>query len=387
MKKILHTGDVHLDSPFASLGYEGGVKARAELLGTFRKMMEYAHDKCADAVLISGDLFDCTYVSADTADGVVDALACAGCPVVIAPGNHDPYTASSFYCSGRLPDNVYVFSEEKMQTFDFDDIGISVSGYAFTSDRLEHNPVCDFEIPESAQNNIRILCAHAELNKPLSKYAPLTTGNIARCGFSYAALGHIHNAPQGIRAGSCLVSYCGFPSGRSFDENGFGGAMWVSIDDDGTACAEKIVFSEHRYLTCKCDISGAENNAQISDEIKKLISDNALGGETYLRVMLCGTVGLSTSPNCVALAKDCRSTLAGLRVEDSTFVIPDAESLEKDFTVRGELYRVLLPKLSGDDPDERRQAAQALRIGLFALDDRNPLVLLESNDENTGEGL
>ena len=214
----------------------------------------------------------------------------------------------------------------------------------------------------SLRKTTYVFCAHTRNLTSRSQNTHLSPRAISRVAVSHTPRSDIYTTPHKAFAPEAVL------------------CLTADSPRDGA-------FSEHRYLTCKCDISGAENNAQISDEIKKLISDNTLGGETYLRVMLCGTVGLSTSPNCVALAKECRSTLAGLRVEDSTFVIPDAESLEKDFTVRGELYRVLLPKLSGDDPDERRQAAQALRIGLFALDDRNPLVLLESNDENTGEGL
>ena len=39
-------------------------------------------------------------------------------------------------------------------------------------------------------------------------------------------------------------------------------------------------------------------------------------------------------------------------------------------SVKGELYRTLLPELTSSDPDRRSIAAEALRIGLLALDGR-----------------
>jgi hypothetical protein len=39
-------------------------------------------------------------------------------------------------------------------------------------------------------------------------------------------------------------------------------------------------------------------------------------------------------------------------------------------TIKGELYRTLLPRLSSPDEEERKIAADALRIGLLALDGR-----------------
>ena len=46
-------------------------------------------------------------------------------------------------------------------------------------------------------------------------------------------------------------------------------------------------------------------------------------------------------------------------------------SLEQDSTLRGEIYRALLPKLKSDDPEERRVAAVALKVALLAVDGRD----------------
>ena len=63
MPKILHIGDIHLDSPFSLFDVEKSQARRQELRGTFTSIMMYAKLKNADIVLICGDLFDSEFVT------------------------------------------------------------------------------------------------------------------------------------------------------------------------------------------------------------------------------------------------------------------------------------------------------------------------------------
>ena len=63
--------------------------------------------------------------------------------------------------------------------------------------------------------------------------------------------------------------------------------------------------------------------------------------------------------------------LALLQIEDNTLPIFAAEYLENDISLRGALYRQLLPKMRSDDENERKVAAEALRIGLCALEGKS----------------
>ena len=57
-----------------------------------------------------------------------------------------------------------------------------------------------------------------------------------------------------------------------------------------------------------------------------------------------------------------------VEIRNSTTPTYDAEYLSSDMSLKGELYRYLLPALTDGTPDEREIASQALRIGLSALD-------------------
>ncbi|MEG1442313.1 MAG: metallophosphoesterase, partial [Oscillospiraceae bacterium] len=65
MPRIIHTGDIHFDTPFTSrLNRKDAELRRSEIKATFGKIISKAND--ADLLLIAGDLFDGGTVSADT---------------------------------------------------------------------------------------------------------------------------------------------------------------------------------------------------------------------------------------------------------------------------------------------------------------------------------
>ncbi len=367
MIKIFHTADLHLDSPFSSLTPLESDERRAGLRKTFRRMMEYAAREAVDLVLIPGDLFDCYFISRDTTDMLRDCLSAVNCPVIISPGNHDPYTPGSIYASGKLPDNVYIFKTETPSNFDFPSLGVCVYGSAFTRDRYENSVLASiYSLPE---NRINILCQHGDTSSLLSQKAPLSPRDIAYKGFTYAALGHIHVPPEPVVIGGTTVAYPGCPEGRSFDEPGFGGALLVTIDGSKTTL-EKIRFSDRRYMVENLDITGADNDSAVSEKIKELIASRGYGSETALRINLVGEVGLNYRPDTAALAQSLSGDLILLEIRERTLPCFDAAYLESDLSLRGAFYRMLAEKMHTGDEYSRRVAAEALRAGLAALDGR-----------------
>lgn len=368
--KILHIADLHLDSAFSGLGVEESARRRAELRACFADTMRLAAERGVSLVLIAGDLFDTPFCSVETRRAVFDAIRTVGCPVVIAPGNHDHYTKNGTYADKALPENAYIFTSNAPSAFDFDDLGVSVVGYAFTSDRYEDDPLAA-PLPLSREN-VNILCAHAELGARLSKYAPISPNAIARAGFVYAALGHVHVAPEPMVAGATTIAYSGFMQGRSFDEPSAGGAYIVDLDIHTREISlERICTSRLRYEIERLDITSAEREDDVIAAISRLIGDRGYGADTALRVILCGSV-----PSYLTLRTDSLERALGnvglalLQIRDLTVANFDLASLADDATIRGELYRTLLPSLDSEDADERVRASLALRFALAALDKR-----------------
>lgn len=370
MIKIFHTGDIHLDSPFRRMTHSERVAARRHQREIFEKMMRYVKENGFDIVLISGDLFDSPTPSPEAEECAVKALSSLSCPVIISPGNHDPYLRTPAYFKQKLPENVYVFSSDEPQIFEFEELGLQVCGYAFTSSNIyEKNPLEGFELP--AFEGVSLLCAHAELDTPLSRFAPLSKKDIARRGFAYAALGHIHKADSILREGESVIAYCGCPEGRAFDEEDYGGAIAVAVEDGRVASAERIIFAERRYLCRELDISGISDDASLLERVREYISAEGFDQNTALRLTLTGEVDMSFTPDKSLVLSGISKALMLVEIEDNTFPRIDTRALESDPTLRGAVYKNLLPELESADPKTRKIAAQALKAALFAIDRRD----------------
>lgn len=379
MIKIFHTADLHLDSPFSSLPPSLSEQRREELRQIYLDMMKYAAEQKADLVLIPGDLFDNSYVTRDTADLLHRGFSQVGCPVVICPGNHDPFTPDSIYARESFPDNVYIFSDETPSRFDFPDLGVTVWGAAFLRPLMENTPLV--KIPKLDPDRINILCQHGDTRNLLSKTCPINVRDIAYRGFTYAALGHVHIPDEPALIDNSTVAYSGCPTGRSFDEPGWGGALMVTIHDDRTVTWEKVRFAAKRYMVERLDVSGISDHTEVISRLSKLIRDKQYGKETSLRVILEGEIPPSVSLPITTLTRACQSETAHIELHDRTLPILDTSYLENDMTLRGAFYRELLPLLSQGSERERAVAAEALRAGLAAIDNR--VIFSDTAPDNT----
>lgn len=358
MLRILHTGDVHLDSPFSGLDPSFAEVRRNELRAAFTSMLHYARCEKVDMILIAGDLFDAEFVTRETLALIKREFETIKCPIIISPGNHDSVTESGVWRRGVFPDNTYIFTGDTLEYFDFPDLGVRVWGWAFTSRTMEVSPLAGNKADGGFVN---LLCAHGDLSSPRSLSCPLTLRELEAFGADYAALGHIHNPKEYTDR----VAYCGCLEGRAFDETGVKGALDVTIDG-GRIVKKKVRFSKRRYECAELDVYGADSNTDIAERISKFITSEHYGDDTILRLTLTGEVAPSFAVNTSVLEKSADRVFA-LRIEDATVPMLGVDELRHDPTLRGEFYRVLEPALTSDDPKERARASAALRAGLAAI--------------------
>lgn len=369
MIKILHCADLHLDSPFSGLDPIQSEARREEQRELLRNLICYIRNQRIDLVLIAGDLFDSGYTNSKTVKYAADLLATVGCPVVISPGNHDPYTPNGIYSSG-FPENVHIFDKKELSSFNFDSLGITVWGYAFTSPAYEEHPLaCEYTLDTDRLN---LLCAHADIIQSLSKYAPISPRELDDSAFDYAAFGHVHNAPEMGSYNGTLAAYSGCAEGRSFDELDFGGAILLEIDGKKIN-ASKVRLAKRRYMIEEIDVTGVESDAETVEKIRQRIAIKNYKDDTSLRVMLYGSVSSEYAPSAERI-KEAISGLYSLDVKDETLPTLDEELLAQDVSVRGEFYRTLLKTIREGTEEERKTAVLALRLGLAALDDK-PIIL------------
>lgn len=368
MIKLIHTADLHLDSPFAMLDPTRSEQRRHELKGSFGELMSLAKRTQADIMVIAGDLFDGAYVTRDTLEMLVRGFASVpDCRIVISPGNHDNTGASVAYERLSSLDNVYIFKSEELSHIDFPELECTVYGYAFTSSYMEKSPLCGFTAEDPTR--INILAAHADITSPVSRYAPITQSDLMHARFDYAALGHIH-AYDGVHE-ICggYYAYSGCLEGRGFDELGEKGALLLTLSkEDGrlTLESEFLPVSKRIYVDDTLDITGVGSSAEILSRVRTHIDEHGYDDRHAVKLVLKGFL----PPALRVFPRYLEGELGGvfmIKIKDDTLPLYESESLGENPSIKGAYYEKLRPLLESGDSETRELAAMALRYGLIAL--------------------
>ena len=370
--KFLHCADIHLDTPYVGLAPEKSDERRRGLRSSFMKMMEYVRGSGIDYVLISGDLFETRYATNNTVELLVREFRnCPDTQFIIAPGSADCYENNPVYQSGRFPENCHIFTEDKLSRFDFDDDRVTVYGWGFVKPTMTENPLIDKQVDDVSK--INIVCGYADVDGKLSsEICPISTPDIKRFGADYYAFGSRHEGGDFVGLDDSLYGYAGALESIGFENPGIGGAKLIVVKYSGgelSIDAKHMNFGHVVFKRESVDITGVDTNNEIINRISRLVSEKKYGAETALRVELTGFI----DPRFI-VPKNLGSDAFGLysfELIDKTLPLYGTESLKRDMSVKGEIFRQLLPMLQSEDEEERLIAARAFREGLAALESRD----------------
>ena len=364
MLKVLHTGDLHLDTAFASLDERQAQIRKNEMRAAFTSMMTYARMNGMDLILMAGDIFDNQYVTRETVQLMVREFEKFEGFVCITPGNHDYADTDSVWRRTVFPGNVHIFSEAKLESIVFPELGCTVWGYGFTGRDLYDNLIRGRKVEDP--ETVNLLVCHCDLLTDSSN-APVKEADIAAFGADYAALGHWHNPPKSGER----WAYCGCLEPRNFTENGPKGACVVEIDKTGGTSVvrmKRVRFSKRRYETGVLDVSGCGTMDEVRAMAEAWIAAKKYGEDVLLQLRFTGTTAEGLVINADLLGK---MGLFALKTEDETVPSLNLAALEADSGIRGAFYRSLEPALKSGDAKERETAMRALRYGLAAIAGEN----------------
>lgn len=292
MIKILHTADVHLDSPLTSLALRDESlreSIQSATRSAFIQIIDTALAENVDALLIAGDLYDGAQRSAKTAaflTGQLERLRTAGIPVFYIKGNHDaenPITGEV-----ALPDNVHIFDGRGgKQQLEGKDVWIH--GVSFNGKHAVDSLLGKFGAPVSGAVNIAMLHTSLAGATGHDNYAPCSVVELSALGFDYWALGHIHK--RQVHSEAPWVVMPGIPQGRDIGEAGSKSATLLTIEDKCIAI-EEVPTSAVTFLGHSIDVSGAENDDEIRQRIRSgihgPIEGLQAGNDAILRLTLEG---------------------------------------------------------------------------------------------------
>jgi DNA repair exonuclease SbcCD nuclease subunit len=270
--RFVHTADVHLDSPLATLALRD--PELAELIsGATRKAFVAVIDLClveqVDALLIAGDLYDGEQTSMKTARFLADQLRRldeAGVRTFIIRGNHD--AESRITRELTLPASVKVFAgRAETVSLSGGAIEAAVHGVSFAHKHAPESLLPKFRPPIPGSVNIGIMHTSLGGSPAHGLYAPCSLSDLHGAGFDYWALGHIHQRSEA--RGRAAIVMPGNPQGRDINEAGPKSATLVAISDDRAITIEERLTSVAQFERVPIDLAGADDWREALGRIEK----------------------------------------------------------------------------------------------------------------------
>jgi DNA repair exonuclease SbcCD nuclease subunit len=363
MVTILHTADVHLDRAFSSMGMSRGIATarREELRAALRRFIDLAIEQNADAVTIGGDLYEHDRATLDTGHFLRQQFErLAPVPILIAPGNHDPYVPGSLYRRVDWPSNVTVFVEPRFTPIQVAP-DVTVWGAGHDGPAVRQNLVEGFHVRGEGRH---ILLFHGSdvgaVPEGKAAHCPFRREDIDDSGADFALLGHYHG-PRICPEGAPRFGYPGTPEALDFSEEGAHSLLHLEISEAG-ARAELIPFGQVSYRTIRLDVGGITT----SDQLRAAIAELPGGG--MMRVMLSGQLPAEVDLDTSALYNSCAELFDFLEIVDRTEPAYDLDQLSEESTTKGVFVRLMRARIERLSGDERETAEQALTLGLRAFD-------------------
>lgn len=369
--KIVHCADIHLDSAFCGLRFspEDARARAADLKKTFENITNLARAEQADVLLIAGDLFEAKTTSKQTALRAIELFEKLGeIQVLIAPGNHDPFTGDSYYALLNWPPNVTIFGPE-WRAVEVKGRKAFVHGWGFPNPHVTERRLKELRVAHPDALNVVLMHGSDDAVPSGEQYLPFSRDDCLACGADYIALGHFHAyRVVGGRAG-IFAAYPGAPESLDFAQGQPHGVLVGTVSKEGNSLElRQMGLREHRTL--RLDVTGAQTPESIREKLLAAIPAEERKRH-FFRVLLFGEVEPALELDAASMAK----ALVGagefyyLELENSTRPDYDLDALARENTLRGRFVTRLKSELSkASDDQTRRQIELALRLGLRALE-------------------
>ncbi len=354
--KLIHCGDIHLDSKMESnLDSEKAKQRREELLCTFERLVEYAAAHSVRAILIAGDMFDKTHIRKSAKTRVMDAvLSNPGIDFLYLKGNHD----KTDFLAGieELPENLKLFSEDEWISYEYED-GVVVTGREISKDNAKH--ISTNLILDQSKVNIVMLHGQESNYEGPDKTEIINLTEYKNKNIDYLALGHIHKYKHERLDDRGEYAYSGCLEGRGFDECGEKGFVLLDIEDRKVE-STFIPFAFRTLHEVDVEI-GSE------DEMRDVINAVSDAGKNIperdlLKVVLTGETEVEFDMDLPRIKRNFENAFFFFKVYDRTRIKIDYDSFINDRSLKGEFVRLMRDQ---DLTEEER--SKIVELGMKAI--------------------
>ena len=295
--RFLHTGDLHLDSPFAGLSAGAPPSVATQLrdatLIAWDRIVQLALDEAVDFIVVAGDVFEhanrTLLAQIRFRDGVA-RLGEAGISSFVVTGNHDPL--SGWEPSVVWPSSMHRFGADEVGAVPVVRGGVEIArvyGISYAVRDVTENLASRFRRDADAPYAVGVLHANVGGQPGHQAYAPCTVSDLRATGIDYWALGHVHR-PGVLSAANPTIVYCGNPQGRDSGEAEARGCWVVDVAGDGQAAPRFVPVDTVRWCLLEVEIDGIEAEDALIDRVSEVVASAHEAAERSIvaRVTLTG---------------------------------------------------------------------------------------------------
>lgn len=292
--KILHTADLHIDSPMGSLdAYEGAPvdTMRSSTRRAVDNVIDLALREGVDVVTIGGDVFDGQWRDVNTGlwwHRRLERLVDEGIEVYVVHGNHDAESVLTERIGA--PEGVHVFGSDEATSVESSKGPLVVHGRSYR-DRATVDDLAS-SYPNAVPGVLNMGLLHTSLDgRPgHAPYAPCTIDTLVAKGYAAWGLGHVHER-ECRRVEGTYVLFPGNTQGRSVREVGPRSASILTTDGVEVVEVEHVEVDVVRWARLTLDVSDLESEDELYTRVSEVIATERrrAGRPMAVRLELRGT--------------------------------------------------------------------------------------------------
>ena len=310
--RFIHAADLHLGSRLRNLSdTDPGLQEKVyeSIFESFGRIVDAGRER-SDFMVISGDLYDETFMTPRTKYRFCAEAVRYGKPVFMVRGNHD--FGDSWEDTIPYPPNVHVLpAEPRNMRMKIRGRNVDVTGVSYTEWHTTENLALKLRGSPDAYTIAVLHCSLKEIADS-GDYAPCSVDDLTGRNIDYWALGHIHKRTV-VRENGPAVVYPGNIQGRNIGETGEKGCYLVSVTGD-TAELEFIPTQGVVFDRVTADITGKTSVSELVASVEaapgSVLSVTFAGIGPLDRTVRADPKGMADT---IGAAKKCKAYVEAVR--------------------------------------------------------------------------
>lgn len=348
--RFVHIADVHLGVK-PDRGRVWSDERAAEIQESFYDIVNICERDKIELLLIAGDLFHekPTIQQLKSLDYQLRKLTVT--KTIIIAGNHDYIEKNSAWETYSFESDTVLLPRDRATNAYIEELNVCITGYSYGREQYTERIL--ERLKPGREGAYNILLGHGGD----AKHMPFSKEKLARLGFDYIALGHIHKPAHILKN---KIAFSGSLEPIDYTETGRRGYILGEVAEDKTTLIKWIPHNVRSYVNMALELSTEYSNAEIADIVEQEIKE--IGKENIYRILLKGNI-----------ANDLEINLSGLtrryninEIIDRTQYDYDVDELlaQNENNLLGRFIKSMSDESSMEDEEIR---SKALRYGIDAL--------------------